>query len=495
MFKEIITKEEIKFNELERKIYKIVCFFGCMLIKYYLEKYDEKLLKIRDKSIYRNKGKRKNTIKTIMGEIEYERTMYLVKGKYVFLLDEELKINTIGKVSENLAETVLELAANSKSYREAEKTLESTTNVVLSHEAIRQTTIEYGEKIVEREKEEIKYMKKEQLVKGKKETLALFEEADGLWINLQGKDREIGLKRRKEEMQKKGKVIYPKTKIKTELKLHVMYEGWKKDDARHTLVNKKAIAGIMKPKEIKELREAKIYQEYDVEKIKLRVVNGDGAKWTKGITPEGGIYQKDAFHIQQEIVRDVPKEYREEINKLIRNKEYRKIPAVIEKMKYELGGEENAVKKLEKLKSYLNSGLERYQDIVEMPVAPKGIEYRNMGTQESQIFTFLKVRFCSGRKSFSIKGANALAKVCVAMKDKEFKLEDLEKEIPLDTSVDDYIKEIENKVKESKKLKENKKKLGKTEIEYYRNVNLERAPKFIKEIARGIDLLDMKCSF
>ena len=27
-------------------------------------------------------------------------------------------------------------------------------------------------------------------------------------------------------------------KIKTELKLHVMYEGWKKDDDRHSLVNK-----------------------------------------------------------------------------------------------------------------------------------------------------------------------------------------------------------------------------------------------------------------
>ena len=32
-------------------------------------------------------------------------------------------------------------------------------------------------------------MKKEQLVKGLREIVALFEEADGIWINLQGKDR------------------------------------------------------------------------------------------------------------------------------------------------------------------------------------------------------------------------------------------------------------------------------------------------------------------
>ena len=38
-------------------------------------------------------------------------------------------------------------------------------------------------------------------------------------------------------------------KVKKELKLHVMYEGWKKDDKRHALVNKQCIAGIMKPKE------------------------------------------------------------------------------------------------------------------------------------------------------------------------------------------------------------------------------------------------------
>lgn len=92
-------------------------------------------------------------------------------------------------------------------------------------------------------------------------------------------------------------------KIKAELKLHVMYEGWKKDDIRHSLVNKQYIAGIMKPKEIAKLRDARIFTQYDESKIKLRVTNGDGAKWTKGITVKGGIYQKDQFHIMQEIVK------------------------------------------------------------------------------------------------------------------------------------------------------------------------------------------------
>ena len=501
MFNEIITKDEVKFNELEKKIFKFVCFLGCMLIKIFLENYDKKLMKARDKAKYRHKGSRKNTIKTVMGEVEYERAMYLVteegKASYVFLLDEILKISAVGKISQNLAETVMEVAVNSPSYRKAEENIDAMTNCPISHEGIRDKVIEIGDKIGKKEKEEVFFMKKNQLVKGLKEIAALFEEADGIWINLQGKDRNKRLEEQKKKCEKEGKEFNPKAKVKTELKLHVMYEGWKKDDKRHSLVNKTYIAGLMKPKEIRDLRDARIYQKYDEEKIKLRVVNGDGAKWTKGITPKGGIYQKDYFHIQQEIVRDVPKEYRNIIEELLENKEYSKIPVAIEKLKYEVGGEEKAVKKLEKLESYLSSGLERYKDILakqdkELPEAPEGIEYRNMGTQESQIFSILKVRFCSGRKAFSEHGSNALAKVCVAVKENEFKFEDLEAEIPIDTSVEDWIKEIESNII--------KKKRNVGISNNFENVNncktssLTNAPKFLKDIAKEIDFLNMKCS-
>ena len=146
----------------------------------------------------------------------------------------------------------------------------------------------------------------------------------------------------------------------------------------------------MKPKEIARLRDARVFSQYDESKIKLRVTNGDGAKWTKGITAKGGIYQKDQFHIMQEIVRDVPIEYRNIFIELINKKEFEKIQPAIDGLKYELNGEYQAVKKLNKLESYLSSDLERYQDIVEIPEAPEGIEYRNMGTQESQIFSKLK---------------------------------------------------------------------------------------------------------
>ena len=502
MFNKIIANDEMKFNELEKKIFKFVCFIGCTLIRIFLEKYDQKLMNTRDKEKYRHKGYKINTVKTVMGEVTYKRAIYLetINGKtrYMFLLDETLHIAVEGKISQNLAETALEVVVNSTSYRKAAENLNSSTNETISHEALRNLAVSIGGKIEKREKEEIRLMKRNQLIKGTKEIPALFEETDGLWINLQWKDRALALEKQRHECEKKGKRFNPKARIKTELKLHVMYEGWKANDSRHETVNKKAMAGIMKPKEIRELRDAKVYQQYDVDKIELRVTNGDGAKWTKGTTAKGGIYQKDKFHIYQEITRKVPKEYRNIIEELFAKKEYEKIGEAIEKLKYEVDGEEQAIKKLNDLKSYLSNDLERYQDVLakqgkELPKAPEGIEYRDMGTQESQIFSFLKVKFCSGRKSFCVHGANTLAKVCVSVKEKEKIFEDLEKSIPIDTSVEDWIKEIESKI--VKKYRNVGISNNFENLNECKNVSLQGAPKFLKEIFKENSFLDMQCSF
>ena len=496
MFEEIVTEEEIKFNNLEKKIFKFVCNFGCLIIKLILESYDRKIMKARDTKKYRHKGLRKNTIKTVMGEVEYVRAMYEVEEagikKRVYLLDEKMHINTEGKASENLVEKIVETVPITDSYRKAETVLKETTNATLSFEWIRNIVVKLGDKITKKEKEERKMLDKGQLVAGLKEIIALFEEADGLWINLQGKDRKERLEQNKKKCEKENKEFNPKQKIKTELKLHVMYEGWKKDDKRHPLINKQYIAGMMKPKEIKKLRDARVYQQYDVEKIKLRVVNGDGAKWTKGITAKGGIYQKDQFHIMQEIVRDVPKEYRNIIEELVKTKQYDKIEKAIDGLKVELGGEYKAVKKLNRLQSYLSSGLERYQDIVEVPEAPEGVEYRNMGTQESQIFSKLKKRFCSGRKAFSEHGANALAKICVLSE--KFSLEELETPIPIDTSVEDWIKEIEENVRKNRTRKDSFVATEKTK----EGVGIQKGhieKNFINKILKCRDISELRLSY
>ena len=56
MFEEIIASKEVKFNDLEKKVFKFVCFFWCLIIKLMLEVYDRKLMENRDKKKYRHKG-------------------------------------------------------------------------------------------------------------------------------------------------------------------------------------------------------------------------------------------------------------------------------------------------------------------------------------------------------------------------------------------------------------------------------------------------------
>ena len=113
-----------------------------------------------------------------------------------------------------------------------------------------------------------------------------------------------------------------------------------------------------------------------------------------------------------------------------------------------------------------------------------------MGTQESQIFSKLEKRFCSGRKAFSIHGANALSKVCVL--NEKFKIDELEAPIPVDTSVEDWIKEIESNVKANKRPHIANRK----ETEKNKNIkNVIVEANFMKEIMKLRDFTEMRCSF
>ena len=187
MFDKIITSDEVKFNELEKKVFKFVNFFGCLIIKLLLESYDKKLMNTRDSKKYRHKGLRTTHVNTVMGEVKFKRAMYEINEdgvtKTVYLLDEKLKIKAEGNVSSNLVEKVVEVVPITDSYRKAETVIEETTNISLSHEKIRNIIVKIGDKITKKEKEERKLFDKNQLVAGLKEITALFEEADGLWIN------------------------------------------------------------------------------------------------------------------------------------------------------------------------------------------------------------------------------------------------------------------------------------------------------------------------
>lgn len=421
MFDDIVTENNMNFNDLEKKIYGFVCKLGCELLREILEKYDKELENNREKEKFRHRGFKDTSIKTTMGIVNYKRAIYEYKEKekkkFVFLLDKNLELTEFGKLSSNLVEKILTVVVETNSYRDAAKIIMETCNISISHETVRDITIKAGIKIIEKENEEVRLGKKEKLATGKKETVALFEEADGLWISLQGRDRKEQIEKYKANCEKEGKEYKKPKSVKAELKLYVSHEGWGKDDKRHPLVNKMYIAGFMSAKEMKQRRDVKIQQTYDVSKIQLRVLNGDGAKWISKLATKDTIQQKDNFHIHQEIIRDIQQEeYRRQLERLIAERRYDEIPVYLEYLKYELGGEEKTIEKLERLASYLSEGLPRYQDVLkeqnrELPEAPTGIEYKDPGIMESQIFTVLTKRFKSRKIEFFKVWCNMFSKI------------------------------------------------------------------------------------
>lgn len=252
----ILNKGKITFKEIEQEIYAVHCQMAREDTIKLLSLLDEELHGSRDKSEYRDKGLRQTTIKTVYGEVEYSRHVYLTKtenGKNaaVYLLDKELGMDTIGLISTNLAEKIAE-AATDVPFRKAASHVSNTTGQVISHAGAWNVVQAIGEKLKKEEALLVKEFQNEQ-PRGKKEIPVLFEEMDGVWIKQQ---REGG---------KKASGM--------EVKIGTMYEGWKEGTGKRScLAGKTVVAGIERSENFHEKWEAKIQSIYDPEKDRKSVV-------------------------------------------------------------------------------------------------------------------------------------------------------------------------------------------------------------------------------
>ena len=111
MMNTIVNENLISFKELEQNIFSYVCELGREMTKILLESYDKQLAESRDKAVYRDKGSRQTSIKTVYGTGEYSRKVYRTvneegQAAHVFLLDQSMHMDKIGLVSTNLAEKI-----------------------------------------------------------------------------------------------------------------------------------------------------------------------------------------------------------------------------------------------------------------------------------------------------------------------------------------------------------------------------------------------------
>ena len=397
----MITENGVTFKDLEKNIYAWVCQIGRQFTQEFLERYDQMLMEGRDRKKYRNKGTRQTTVKTVYGEVTYHRTVYETAGedgtrRFIYLLDETLKLADVGLISANMAELLVK-GITELSYRECAKKVSEMTGQTISAMGVWNVIQALGEKVCEEEKELTEEYKNGH-VKGKKEVPVLFEEADGVYIRLQGKDR----KRRGQD--------------KAEMKVGIAYAGWRRTGPdRYALEDKVAVAGFSKAKDFHEYREAQIAQTFDLDLVEQRILNADGATWIKKVKDKSTCFQLDPFHRNKAVREKIHQpEAQRAILELLQEEKIEEVFSYLECYRNSLW-EEKEIEEAEELIQYYENnreGLLPYQSQgLELPESPEGVEYRNLGTMESHIWSIIAKRMKHGHRSFSIRGGNHLAKI------------------------------------------------------------------------------------
>lgn len=401
MMNSMIKENGVTFKELEKNIYAWVCQIGRKFTKEFLERYDRMLIEDRDKKKYRNKGARQTTVKTVYGEVTYQRMVYEVREedgtkRFAYLLDETLELDQVGLISTNMAELLVK-GITELSYRECATQVSEMTGQTISAMGVWNVIQALGKKICEEEAELTEEYKKGHL-KGEKEVPVLFEEADGVYIKLQGKDR------------KKEK------KDKAEIKIGIAYDGWRRiGPNRYELENKVVVAGFSKAKEFQEYREAVIAQEFDLDEVSQRILNADGASWIKKVKDKSTCFQLDPFHRNKAVKEKIHEETaRDAVLELLREEEIEELFRYLEIYRNSLSNDDEIGDAEELIRYYENNreGLLPYQSQgLELPEPPEGLEYRNMGTMENHVWSVIAKRMKHGHRSWSRRGGNHLAKI------------------------------------------------------------------------------------
>ena len=395
-----LLENMIDFNLLEREIFIIVCELGRKIISAVLGEWDEELRQERDRDMYRHKGGRTGTIKTIMGEVSYKRAVYEVwengmKVGHARLLDEALGDVASRRMSGMLSAQIVKASCEG-AYRSAARAVSEMTGQSISHTTAWKVVQALGERVGEQEEAAAK-LASEGNGAGTIEAKVLFEEQDGIYLRLQGQSR-------KDNGPSK------------EMKVAIAYDGAEKTGKnRYALTNKVACASFEGAAEFVERKEGAIAGTYNVDEIEMRVLGGDGAGWIKqSQTDETVHFQLDAYHRNEAVMRYVSDPAtRGTILKLLYAKDVELLMHVID-AEILSAGDEDARENYRKLRTYFKSnedGLVPYNRRgLDLPAPPEGKVYRRLGAMESNVFTLIGNRMKDNRCLWSVKGAQNLAR-------------------------------------------------------------------------------------
>jgi hypothetical protein len=402
-----IPETGVDFKSLEQWCYDMGMAFARMLMTVVLTAVDRQLLDGRDKSVYRAKDLRPLPLKTLMGEVTVKRRYYRYtredgRKEYVYLLDRAIGLDTIGRFSIGLVERIAGLITEC-SYRATAGTVSFLSGQSISHGGIWDAVRTVGERISELGTLRAEAAKNF-ISEGERVVKVLQEEFDGVWINMQGKDR-------------------PKTGHKLEMKLSAAYEGVtlrgkdKNGKPLHSLVNPLYAAGFEPADAFFRKKEGQIGAVYDLDEIDTRLINGDGGGWVVGFGEKSGCdhhFQLDRFHIERELTRGgIGKEDAERITGLFDRMRADEGLAHLKSL-WEKEDDGEKKKKIGKVFGYLAGHADALTPILkrglDLPEPGEGVDmYGPMGAMESTVGGVIALRMKKRRASFTKSGATNLA--------------------------------------------------------------------------------------
>ena len=407
---ETIPEGLLEFKILEKTIFEALCRVGRELIGDILWEYDLRVLAGRDTREYRMINFGTTTIKTLMGEVPYRRRYYKKKtGGHVYLLDDVLGVSDgYGLISANLAEEIVAECAE-KSYRKSAKTISSLTGQSISAMGAWGVVQRFGEKI-ERQRERLKELEASEIVGqlGNHSSSSLFSEYDEIWLSMQ-----------KEERRRKGSPVAQAAKKegKKPMRIATAYTGWSQgEDGRYRTENKIAYAAFGEAAGFIADFETLLSHHYDMDGVERRVANGDGASWIRTAAAESGaILQLDPYHRSQAIIKGIrDRGGRKRVFDAIRAKDVPKVLSVLADLIAEAENDAER-KKIGDLFGYFfknkDSLLTWQEREIKLPAPPEGIQYRNLGIQESSNCNLITLRMKHRKGSWSKQGGNHMAKM------------------------------------------------------------------------------------
>ena len=409
-----VTESGLDFKDFEQWCYDMGMAFARMLMVIAMTNLDDHILETRDKTLYRSKGFRKLSIKTLMGEVDIYRRLYRTKTgdgavSHIHLLDQLIGLDTVGKISIGLIARMAEVVTES-SYRATASAISFMTGQRVSHMGVWNAVQAVGSKIRAIDERKSKAVKAFMSI-GKKVVKVLQEEFDGVWINMQRKDRPT-----------KGR--------KLEMKLASAYEGVRftgldKDGrAAYDLVNPLFYAGFENAERFFDLKEGLIGSVYDLDEIETRLINGDGGGWVQGFSDRAdneSYLQLDPFHIKRAIKRSgLPKKVQIMIEKAISMKRISVMLRYI-RLLWHKEKDEKVKEGIGRLLGYFSENAAYIIPIrergLDLPKVDDDIVYGNMGTMEGTVCSVIALRMKKRRASFTREGANNLARLLCAKRD------------------------------------------------------------------------------